>query len=137
MHYTPYHGLASVSNWVKLKFAAMNLKKLALWLWKSCHPFLQIFVYCRFSAFYSFLLMQKPTLRCLKSGFFDRLKAFGKDACLFLFCIMQPVFRPGLWFVDKVVLDPGAPLSLQPYETDRAEGTAPTRGKLEGGGIIM
>ena len=33
MRYTQYRGLAQVSNWVKLKFAAMNLKKLAGWLW--------------------------------------------------------------------------------------------------------
>ena len=31
MRYTPYRGLGAVTNWVKLKFAAMNLKKLALW----------------------------------------------------------------------------------------------------------
>lgn len=31
MRFTPYRGLAAVTNWVKLKFAAMNLKKLALW----------------------------------------------------------------------------------------------------------
>ena len=31
LRYTPYRGLAAVTNWVKLKFAAMNLKKLALW----------------------------------------------------------------------------------------------------------
>lgn len=30
MRYTPYRGLAQVTNWVRLKFAAMNLKKLAL-----------------------------------------------------------------------------------------------------------
>ena len=35
MRYTQYRGLAQVSNWVKLKFAAMNLKKLAKWLWKE------------------------------------------------------------------------------------------------------
>ena len=29
MRYTPYTGLAQVSNWVRLKFAAMNLKKFA------------------------------------------------------------------------------------------------------------
>ena len=32
MRYTPYRGLAQVSNWVRLKFAAMNLKKLANWI---------------------------------------------------------------------------------------------------------
>ena len=34
MRYTQYRGLAQVTNWVKLKFAAMNLKKLATWKWK-------------------------------------------------------------------------------------------------------
>ncbi len=34
MRYTQYRGLTQVTNWVKLKFAAMNLKKLALWKWK-------------------------------------------------------------------------------------------------------
>ena len=32
MRYTYYRGLKPVTNWVKLKFASMNLKKLALWL---------------------------------------------------------------------------------------------------------
>ena len=31
MRYTYYRGLTQVSNWVRLKFAAMNLKKLARW----------------------------------------------------------------------------------------------------------
>lgn len=31
MRYTTFKGLAQVTNWVRLKFAAMNLKKLALW----------------------------------------------------------------------------------------------------------
>jgi len=31
MRYTRYKGLAQVKNWVRLKFAAMNLKKLAMW----------------------------------------------------------------------------------------------------------
>jgi len=30
MRYAFYRGLAQVSNWVRLKFAAMNLKKTAL-----------------------------------------------------------------------------------------------------------
>ena len=36
MRYTQYRGLAQVTNWVKLKFAAMNLKKLATRKWKEC-----------------------------------------------------------------------------------------------------
>ena len=38
MRYTPCRGLVQVTNWVKLKFAAMNLKKLASWKWKE-HSF--------------------------------------------------------------------------------------------------
>ena len=37
MRYTRYTGLAQVRNWVKLKFAAMNLKKLAKWKWRVTH----------------------------------------------------------------------------------------------------
>ena len=40
MRYTQYRGLAQVTNWVKLKFAAMNLKKLARWKWKDSAHFL-------------------------------------------------------------------------------------------------
>ena len=38
MRYTHHRGLAAVTNWVKLKFASMNLKKLATWKWKRSHP---------------------------------------------------------------------------------------------------
>ena len=37
MRYTRYTGLAQVTNWVKLTFAAMNLKKFAKWHWKDTH----------------------------------------------------------------------------------------------------
>ncbi len=44
MRYAQYRGLAQVSNWVKLKFAGMNLKKLASWLWEAKRsPFTFIF----------------------------------------------------------------------------------------------
>ena len=33
MRYTPYRGLSQVTNWVRLKFAAMNLKKFAIHRW--------------------------------------------------------------------------------------------------------
>ena len=35
MRYTHHRGLARVERWVRLKFAAMNLKKLANWSWKN------------------------------------------------------------------------------------------------------
>ena len=37
MRYTPYRGLAQVTKWVRLKFAALNLKKLAIHLRKDRH----------------------------------------------------------------------------------------------------
>lgn len=45
MRYTQYRGLAQVTKWVKLKFAAMNLKKLATWLWKEKLPSLRQFLF--------------------------------------------------------------------------------------------
>ena len=35
MRYTHMRGLARVTQWVTLKFAAMNLKKLATWKWRD------------------------------------------------------------------------------------------------------
>ena len=35
MRYTHHRGLTRVSAWVRLKYAAMNLKKLAQWSWKN------------------------------------------------------------------------------------------------------
>ena len=41
MRYTLYRGLAAVTKWVLLKFAAMNLKKYAIRKWREGHPFLR------------------------------------------------------------------------------------------------
>ena len=35
MRYTHHRGLARVKSWVRLKYAAMNLKKLAEWSWNN------------------------------------------------------------------------------------------------------
>lgn len=37
MRYTHYRGLAQVTNWVRLKFVAMNLKKFAKRKWRDTH----------------------------------------------------------------------------------------------------
>ena len=34
MRFTYHRGLTRAANWVRLKFAAMNLKKIAIWSWK-------------------------------------------------------------------------------------------------------
>ena len=39
MRYTHHRGLAAVTRWVKLKFAAMNLKKMAIWSWSNSVSF--------------------------------------------------------------------------------------------------
>lgn len=51
MRYTNLRGLAQVRNWVRLKFAAMNLKKLARRKWKEKHPSLHIWFKPLFIAF--------------------------------------------------------------------------------------
>ena len=66
MRYTQYRGLAQVTNWVKLKFAAMNLKKLASWKWKErfLSWFFQLFpIQCT----------RNPAVACCAAGFLDRL----------------------------------------------------------------
>ena len=35
MRYTHHRGFAAVTRWVRLKYAAMNLKKLANWSWNN------------------------------------------------------------------------------------------------------
>lgn len=37
MRYIQYRGLSQVTNWVRLKFTAMNLKKFAIHRWKRLH----------------------------------------------------------------------------------------------------
>ena len=35
MRYTHHRGLAAVTRWVRLKYAAINLKKMAIWSWNN------------------------------------------------------------------------------------------------------
>ena len=46
IRYTRYTGLVQVTNWVRLKFAAMNLKKFAIRKWEDTHNLLQILIFC-------------------------------------------------------------------------------------------
>ncbi|MBQ8526441.1 MAG: transposase, partial [Clostridia bacterium] len=54
MRYTPYKGLAQVTNWVRLKFATMNLKKLAKWKWKRNNTPSKLLVFIA-----NFIIMKK------------------------------------------------------------------------------
>ena len=67
MRYTHHRGLAAVTRWVRLKYAAMNLKKLANWSWNSLLFLANITYFCPRYA-------KAPVLAHRKLGFFDRLK---------------------------------------------------------------
>ena len=70
MRYTPYRGLAQVRNWVRLKFAAMNLKKLARWKWKGDNSPSKAFVFV-----INFINMKNnPIFAQRKVGLFDSLR---------------------------------------------------------------
>ena len=70
MRYTPYRGLSQVTNWVRLKFAAMNLKKYALHRWKRSHQ------YSALIRLYTFFVKTKLITLNLawNLGLFDRLR---------------------------------------------------------------
>lgn len=59
MRYTNHRGLNRVSAWARLKFAAMNLKKLAIWRWKSLS-------HSDFSAFFDRIFSFFSTLNFLQ-----------------------------------------------------------------------
>ena len=49
MRFTLFRGLAQVTNWVRLKFAAMNLKKYAIHRWNNLFYLRFCFVFPIFS----------------------------------------------------------------------------------------
>ena len=67
MRYTQYRGLAQVTNWVKLKFAAMNLKKLAKWKWMNSQSSLLVRIFPS-------IWMKYPVAVYAATGFLDRLR---------------------------------------------------------------
>ena len=75
MRYTPYRGLAQVRNWVRLKFAAMNLKKLARWKWKGNNNPSKAFALMKNLSDVS----KNPIFAQRKIGFFDSLTLFKSD----------------------------------------------------------
>ena len=64
MRYTHYRGLTAVTRWVRLKYAAMNLKKLAEWSWKS---FVFLLIFAIFAPFCS-IYVPTPCLVPTKHG---------------------------------------------------------------------
>lgn len=73
MRYTHHRGLAAVTRWVRLKLAAMNLKKLANWSWEH-----SVFA-CFFSLFPRF--SKKSHVSLLESmGSLTRCEQKGRDS---------------------------------------------------------
>ena len=63
MRYTQCRGLAQVTKWVKLKFATMNLKKLARWKWNDSAHFV-------FSAVFH-IICRNPGCRLMRNRGFS------------------------------------------------------------------
>ena len=78
MRYTQYRGLAQVTNWVKLKFVAMNLKKLATWKWRDL---LSLF---RFAVFFAHIC-SRPSLLLSADRVPRQTEAGQKCPAFFLF----------------------------------------------------
>ena len=79
MRYTHHRGLAAVTRWVRLKYAAMNLKKLAIWCWNNSF----------FSHFFSFIrfLYAIPCFRFLKAAvLYQVLRAAAYTAARSFWC---------------------------------------------------
>ena len=79
MRYTRLAGLAQVRNWVRLKFAAMNLKKLSNWKWleqKKREEELSLLSKIIF-------ILKNPALHFCKTGFFYGLNPRRKSAGIF------------------------------------------------------
>lgn len=45
MRYTNFRGLSQVTNWVRLKFAAINLKKYAIHRWRKLLSYLYFVIF--------------------------------------------------------------------------------------------
>lgn len=60
MRYTPYRGIKQVTSWVKLKYAAMNLKKFAIRKWSDIYGSFLDFILHRFSPLKLFLKTNYP-----------------------------------------------------------------------------
>ena len=60
MRYTPYRGLAQVTMWVRLKFACMNLKKLAIWKAKDTHTTNSYVLFLHFCQIFNCSIIKYP-----------------------------------------------------------------------------
>ena len=88
MRYTHHRGLAAVTRWVRLKYAAMNLKKLAKWSWENS-------IFSKYIVLFNAYIANPRFLHGKNRGFFDRLE--GQAVGLAPFVVLYKIF--GLPFV--------------------------------------
>ena len=92
MRYTFYRGLAQVSNWVRLKFAAMNLIKL-----QDGKP------ECAFPISFHCFVCFFPSILCRLSGFspnrplFDKLRQIAADGRNLSLCLSRAATKKCPW----------------------------------------
>lgn len=93
MRYTQYRGLTQVTKWVKLKFAAMNLKKMAMGKWDNGKG--------GKNSFYFWLILrtsaEKFTIKIGK----DRLKALVSTLRSKSFCVLVCFYLILLGIIDS------------------------------------
>ena len=75
MRYTPYRGLSAVTNWVRLKFATMNLKKFAIWKTKIKNTLYKQGAHLKNIPYFQQILIKyiKTRISIVKFGFFYSL----------------------------------------------------------------
>ena len=81
MRYTHHRGLARVTSWVRLKYAAMNLKKLAEWSWNNSF----------FHLIASLFLLKSPLSPNENRDFFDKLKMRHPYGWRFLYAMNRMI----------------------------------------------
>ena len=94
MRFTYFRGLARVTNWVRLKFAAMNLKKYVLHRWLYCF-------FCVSCLFFGFrftrcLLFKKPSFFFYERWFFRQTVLGLLKNSQAIFDKQKPPQMPGL-----------------------------------------
>ena len=94
MRFTYFRGLARVTNWVRLKFAAMNLKKYVLHRWLYCF-------FCVSCLFFGFrftrcLLFKKPSFFFYERWFFRQTVLGLLKNSPSIFVYRKPPAMPGV-----------------------------------------
>lgn len=86
MRYTHHRGLARVKSWVRLKYVAMNLKKLAEWSWNNSFFHL-------IASFFLLFMLKSPLSPNENRDFFDTLQGDRTSCAVSLIFLLHKAFR--------------------------------------------